>query len=86
MGRQVVVVYKADPDQVVISYPDVGAVVPVHNTANGKVLLAFAEQDVREKILEDYTFLKSTPYTITDKDKFIGILDQVREEGIGFIQ
>jgi len=81
---QVVVVYKVDPDQAVIAYPEVGAVVPIHNTANGKILTAFADPDAREEILEDYSFIKSTEHTITRKEDFIAELEQVRKEGIGF--
>ncbi|MCG8636860.1 MAG: IclR family transcriptional regulator [Desulfobacterales bacterium] len=84
VGGQVVVVYKADPDQVVISYPDVGAVVPIHNTANGKILMAYADPEERDGILEDYSFIKSTEFTISDKDAFYRELEQVREEGISF--
>lgn len=84
MSGQVVVVYKADPDQVVISYPDAGTVVPVHNTANGKILLAYADPNVRDAILSDYDFFKSTPHTITDRAKFEKELERVEKEGISF--
>ena len=84
VGGQVVVVYKVDPDQAVIAYPEVGAVVPTHNTANGKVLLAFAEPEVRDEILADYNFIRSSETTITDKDEFYAELERVREEGISF--
>ncbi|MDD9302180.1 MAG: IclR family transcriptional regulator [Desulfobacter sp.] len=84
MAEKAVVVYKADPDPVVISYPDVGAVVPFHNTANGKILLAFADPGVREEILNDYAFVSPTEFTIKDKAEFIRELDQVRQEGISF--
>lgn len=84
VGLQCVVVYKVDPDQAVISYPEVGAVVPFHNTANGKVLLAFAPEAVREKILADYTLVKSTEHTLDDMEAFRAELDRVRQEGVGF--
>ncbi|WDP91482.1 MAG: IclR family transcriptional regulator [Desulfobacter sp.] len=83
-GGQAVVVYKVDPDQAVIAYPEVGAVVPVHNTANGKILLAFAEPEVRDEVLKDYNYIKSTETTITDEAEFLAELDRVREAGVGF--
>lgn len=84
VGQQAVVVYKVDHDQVMISYPEVGAVMPIHNTANGKILMAYADSEVREKMLTDYAFIKSTEHTITSKKEFDAALDQVRETGVGF--
>lgn len=84
VGGQVVVVYKADPDQVVISYPDVGAVVPFHNTANGKILMAYADPETRAEVLGGVHFIKSTEFTITDRAAFEQELETVREEGIAF--
>ncbi|MCG8616590.1 MAG: IclR family transcriptional regulator [Desulfobacterales bacterium] len=84
VGGQVVVVYKVDPDQAVIAYPDVGAVVPLHNTANGKLLLAFAEPEVRAEILADLELIKSTEATITDPALFEAELDSVRSGHISY--
>ena len=84
VGGQAVVVYKADPDQVVISYPDVGAVVPFHSTANGKMLLAYADADTRNNLLTDYPFTKMTASTIADRHAFEAELEKIRAEGISF--
>lgn len=84
VAGQAVVVYKADPEQVVISYPDVGAVMPFHNSANGKILLAFSEPDARDEILADYTFKRATAFTITDRQTLDADLEKIRSEGVGF--
>ncbi len=84
VSGKVVVVYKVDPEEAILSYPHVGATVPIHNTANGKVLMAFAAPGVREKILAGLRFAKATEYTITDQKHFVSELDAVRKSGIGF--
>ncbi|MCG8616039.1 MAG: IclR family transcriptional regulator [Desulfobacterales bacterium] len=84
VGEQAVVVYKVDPDQVVISYPDVGAVVPLHSTANGKMLLAHADPEVRDSLLADYPFTRITASTITDRRQFEDELERTRSEGVSF--
>ena len=84
VGGQVVVVFKADPEQTVVAYPEVGSMVPIHNTANGKVLLAHTDSDTLESILTDHSFPQSTPTTITDEAQFRSELDRVRKQGLGF--
>lgn len=84
VGGKMVVVYKIDPEDAIIDYPNVGAAVSVHNTANGKVLLAFADPDVKERVLRDYPFEKATVHTITDRAAFEQDLAEVRNTGVGF--
>ncbi len=83
VSSQVVVVHKIDPDEVVISYPNVGASVPAHNTANGKVLLAFSDKETQAKILDRSTLDRSTEYTITDKKALKKELERVKSLGVG---
>lgn len=83
-GGQAVVVFKVDPDQVVMAYPEVGGVVSVHNSANGKILLAFADPDVRKQILDGYEYIKTTDSTITEEANFMAELERVQQSGIGF--
>jgi len=84
IAGKMVVVYKFDPIDPVISYPNVGATVPIHYTANGKVLLAHADDATRDKILKTYIFQKLTEYTITNRADYEKELETVKEEGIAY--
>ena len=84
MGSQVVVSYNKTPDNPLVKYPETGVLVPIHSTANGKILLAFADEETREQILAEYIFDSHTPHTITSREKFLGELEKVKEEGIAF--
>lgn len=84
VGGQVVVVFMVDPEQAVIAYPEVGAVLPFHNTADGKMLLAFADPEFRDELLDGYEFVKSTEQTIIDRNVFMAELEGVRQEGVSF--
>jgi DNA-binding IclR family transcriptional regulator len=57
----------------------VGSRLPMHATGVGKVLLAHAPDDVREKVLAD--LVRVTPHTITQPDRLRRQLERVRQEG-----
>ncbi len=84
VSGKMVVIYKVDPEEAILGYPHVGATVSVHNTANGKVLMAFAKPRLKEKILSGYSYHKTTEHTITDRKGYERQLKTVRETGIGF--
>jgi IclR family transcriptional regulator, KDG regulon repressor len=52
---------------------------PLHASASGKVLLAFAGDDVVRRILER-GLVQRTPRTVTDPDRLHAMLRRVREE------
>jgi len=83
ISNQMVVIHKVDPDEVIISYPNVGASVSVHNTANGKVLLAYSDKETRDKVLDRCAFDRSTEFTIADRDLLEEELERVRASGVG---
>ncbi|MBO0731002.1 MAG: IclR family transcriptional regulator [Acidimicrobiaceae bacterium] len=60
----------------------VGARLPLHTTGIGKVLLAYAPEDVLGSVLANLT--RVTRYTITDPDKLTEQLLQVRTEGYAY--
>ncbi|MCG8567009.1 MAG: IclR family transcriptional regulator [Desulfobacterales bacterium] len=84
VGHQAMVVYKVTPDEEISAFPDVGAVVPLHNTANGKVLVAFSDPAIKETLMEGYTYTQTTPTTITSDSAFKEELEQVFQTRLGF--
>ena len=56
----------------------VGSRLPMHATGVGKVLLAHAPDDVREKVLAD--LVRITPHTITQPARLRRQLDRVRQD------
>jgi DNA-binding IclR family transcriptional regulator len=57
----------------------IGSRLPMHPTGVGKVLLAYAPEDVRDHVLANLT--RHTPYTITQPGKLVGELRQVHRSG-----
>jgi len=54
---------------------------PIHCTALGKVLVAFAPAEHLKTLVERITFEASTPNTITGPDRFYECLSRVRVDG-----
>ena len=59
----------------------IGHVMPAYATASGKVLLAALPQDELIKTLDSITLTQYTKKTITDKNKLLDCLEQVKEIG-----
>lgn len=59
----------------------VGTRLPTFATSMGRVLIAFAPEEVRERFLERVELPALTPYTITDVDVLRAELERVREQG-----
>jgi DNA-binding IclR family transcriptional regulator len=57
----------------------VGSKLPLHATGVGKVLLAYAPEDVRKAVLADLP--RITPYTIVQPGRLAEQLDRVRRDG-----
>ncbi len=56
----------------------------VHARATGKLLLAYAREDVRRAVLAERPLPALTPHTITDSAKLEAELDQVRVAGFAY--
>lgn len=52
-----------------------------HARATGKLLLAFADEVVREAVLRATPLRPLTPHTITDEERLRGELERAREDG-----
>lgn len=60
---------------------NVGHCFPLHTAAPGKALLAFLPPEEREAILDTMPFTRFNDRTITDKDRFRSVLNDVRTKG-----
>ena len=58
---------------------EVGVRLPMHATGVGKVLLAYAPEDVQSRVLASLT--RHTPYTITAPGRLVAELRRVHREG-----
>jgi DNA-binding IclR family transcriptional regulator len=58
-----------------------GTQVPMHCSANGKLLLAYGPAVVRERILASAPFDAYTPHTITTAERLRSELDRIRRQG-----
>ncbi|HEY7364523.1 MAG TPA: IclR family transcriptional regulator [Methylomirabilota bacterium] len=58
-----------------------GSRVPIHATANGKLLLAYAEPAVRARLLRTLRLPAMTPRTITDRARLEAQLLAIRRQG-----
>lgn len=54
---------------------------PLHCTAQGKVLIAFAPSEVREELVQTLDLPPMTPNTITDRQQFREMIEEVRQRG-----
>ena len=53
----------------------------LHSTALGKAILSRLPETERDSLLENYNFSVVTPYTITDREKFMSELALVQQRG-----
>lgn len=59
----------------------IGSNDPLHNTSLGKVLLAFLEPEEMHSILARLELFPTTPNTITDPERLLSELAEIREQG-----
>lgn len=80
-GHEVVYLCKFEPENPIITTATVGAKNPVYCTSLGKAILAFADEDTRNKVLGRITFRKKTERTILDREGLEQELRAVKERG-----
>ena len=61
----------------------IGRILPPHCSAMGKVITAFQDRALADRILEVYGLAARTDKTITDRQKLFLEFDEVRRTGIG---
>ncbi|HUZ86904.1 MAG TPA: IclR family transcriptional regulator [Candidatus Baltobacterales bacterium] len=80
-GDVIVPIEQATASTSMVSVNWLGRRTPVHCTASGKVILAFAPQPVRQRLLA-HPLERSTVHTITDRDELEKQLEAARESGM----
>jgi len=60
----------------------VGRVLPPHCSAMGKVITAFQDRELADRILEVYGLSHRTEYSITDRGRLFDEFDEIRKTGI----
>jgi DNA-binding IclR family transcriptional regulator len=79
-GAEVVPIEQASGSTSVVSVNWLGTRSPVHCTASGKVILAFAALALRQSILER-PLERRTPHTVTDRAELEAQLEEARASG-----
>ncbi|MGX5358157.1 IclR family transcriptional regulator [Kocuria sp. KH4] len=79
-GDQSLTVHKVDGPQFRTT-TDPGDRSPLHTTASGKVLLAFADRTTREHLLETIDLIPRTEHSITDRTELARQVEQIRAQG-----
>lgn len=80
-GRQVVYVERLDSPNTLRMFAELGRRVDAHCTGTGKVLLAFAQPEVRDRTLKNWRLPSRTEHTITTIPKLRKELDAIRRRG-----
>lgn len=78
---EVVYICKFEPENPIITTATVGSRIPMYCTSLGKAILAYSEPEILQPLLKRMTFVKRTEHTITDLDRLMQELMQVREQG-----
>jgi IclR family KDG regulon transcriptional repressor len=84
VGDSVTIIMRFEPENRYIVFPQSGSTIPLHSTCIGKVILAYMDRANRDHILENYSFIKLTPNTITSRAQFLKELSQVKKSGVSF--
>ncbi|MBN2072477.1 MAG: IclR family transcriptional regulator [Actinobacteria bacterium] len=80
-GKRVVYIDKIESREPIRMYSRIGNIAPINCTAAGKAILAFQEDGIVNSIIEKLDFIPLTKNTITDKEKFIEALEDIRQKG-----
>jgi DNA-binding IclR family transcriptional regulator len=80
-GEQQLYIYSIEGPQQVRVVGEPGKHGPLHCTSQGKVLIAFAEPEVREYLVENVPLDRCGPKSITSRNRFRQEIETVREQG-----
>lgn len=84
-GADIVYVARVPMRRIMTVAISVGTRFPAYATSMGRVLLAGLEPDVLNSVLDMTSFVPLTPHTVTDREKLIRELGQIREQGWAFV-
>src|SRR5437660_8569358 len=80
-GDVIVPIEQATASTSVVSVNWLGRRTPIHGTASGKAILAFAAPAVRDRLLA-MPLDRLTPHTVTDRSRLEAELEEVRRTGV----
>ncbi|MBX4962630.1 IclR family transcriptional regulator [Rhizobium binae] len=80
-GSDIVFISRVPSRSVMSSYVTIGTRLPAFATAPGRAILAHLDPSIANEILKSPSFEALTPFTITDRQKLLGELDNVRQKG-----
>jgi len=80
----IVYIAQDESDKPIKMFTKTGASAPLHCTGAGKVLLAYQNEEKQNSIINQLELNKFTENTITDKNKLIKKLDEIKKQGYGF--
>ncbi len=83
-GGQVLYIDKRNASRPVQMFSEAGKVGPAYCTGVGKAMLAHLQTDEAEQQMQQQSFYRHTPHTITDIDALRDELRVVREQGFAF--
>lgn len=81
IGNKAVLIEKAEPVNPFMVVMQIGAVLPYHTTSMGKVLLAYADAENREQLLNFIDLPALTPNTITSRELLRKEIEEVERQG-----
>lgn len=76
--------YGAEGNHTIVTYARAGQITYLHQTAAGKAILAYLEDDRIETILDRYGLPAETDRTITDRDELFERIERIRDRGYAF--
>lgn len=80
-GKSVIYIQQVESPQPLRFAREVGAYVPLHCTALGKLLTGFLPETSLRELIDSIDLIRYTPVTITDRGTLLEHLKQVREQG-----
>ncbi|HTX78236.1 MAG TPA: IclR family transcriptional regulator [Longilinea sp.] len=80
-GNEVVYIERMFGDHALGIRSELGRRGTLHSTALGKAIFSYLPNPERDNLLDGYNFSPVTPYTITDRDKFVAELALTRQRG-----
>ncbi len=83
-GDQALIIEKIEPYASFLSVPNVGWTIPLHSSASGKLLLAYAPKEVSDRIFRGKKLIKYSDKTLTDPATLRKVLDRIRKQGYAF--
>ncbi|MDE6929183.1 MAG: IclR family transcriptional regulator [Lachnospiraceae bacterium] len=78
---EIVYLCKFEPENPIITTATVGTRNPIYCTSLGKAILAFTEEEEKEKVLDKIIFSKKTEQTITTRAALKKELEQIQKKG-----